>query len=220
MYRDIRYEEAKYRVKISHFTEKGHDITGVVHIGTNDGYEFQWYRKLGIEYFVGFEPLPSAVEAFQQNYPTLATGKEFFFPFALGTEHNVKRMLNVTQGDGQGSSFYEEVEKFAQNEVKRRIPVLVKRYDRFIEEISPTLPLEKLDCLVLDVQGAELEVLTGMSKFLALFKYLNIELSEEAVYQRGPNANEVIHFLDHFGFKQDSEVEPHNDVFFFRKDLV
>lgn len=211
------YQEGEDRVKISHFTRKGYDITGVMHVGTNYGYEFEQYRKMGIEYFIGFEPLPSAIEAFQKNYPTLATGKEFFFPVALGDTDSIKA-LYVRAGDGQSSSFYEEFEP--EQELVGMTPLKIRRFDEFAQSIAPTLPMDRMNCLVLDVEGMELEVLGGMGFYLEAFDFLNIECSEKPFYKGAPAAGEIIDWLAKAGFEQDSPIEPHNDIFFIKKALV
>lgn len=223
MHRDERYEEAKYRVKISHFTEKGFDITGVVHVGTNDGYEFQWYRKMGIEYFIGFEPLPIAIEAFAKNYPTLATGKEFFFGVGLGLDDRFAEIYQTT-GDGQGSSFLQPTREYSENHPEyfyiNKELVDIRRFDTFMTNLGSTVPMKNFDCLVCDVQGMELYALMGMGIYLQHFSYLNIECSEKPVYQNSQSASEIISFLKKQGFKQDSPIEEHNDIMFIREDLV
>lgn len=216
------YQEAKWRVKIGHaFLEKMYDIEGVMHVGTNDGYEFQFYRQLGIEYFMGFEPLPLAIDAFRKHYTYLADGKEFFFPFAL-SDKDAEAVLGQTTGDGQGSSFLETTKDYKavheEYEYIAKIPVAQRRFDTFYEATKPLIPLEHFDCLVCDVQGLELNVLKGMGKYLDGFKYLNIECSEQPVYEGGAAGHEIVDYLDKHGFRQDTPMEIHNDVFFVRKD--
>lgn len=217
------YKQIRDRVKISFFMDQGLDINGVVHVGTNDGYELQWYRQLGIEYFCGFEPLPLAVEAFQRNYPELKTGKEFFFPFALGNR-NDRENLHQTTGDGQGSSFLEPTaaykEKHPEYQYVDHIGVAVERFRDLIVHTHPLIPLDKFDCLVVDVQGRELDVLRGMEDYIKRFSYLNIELSEVPVYEESESAQEAVDFLEYHGFVQKSPIEEHNDVFFVRNDLI
>ena len=76
------------------------------------------------------------------------------------------------------------------------------------------MPLEKLDTLVfdcqkytqidamkLDVQGAELEVLSAASKVLATSKVVQIEVSFRRMYEKAPLAHEIIAFLAEHGFR-------------------
>lgn len=213
MNRDSNYEEAKYRVKISHFTEQGFDIMGVVHVGTNDGYELEWYQKMGIEYFMGFEPLHSAVREFYSKY-RVDFNKVVFLPFALGEFTGLQGLIHGS-GDGQSSSFREELTPKYLTDFVSRVPVYSFKDLMNIYYFD----LSKYDCLVVDVQGMELEVLKGFGDYLKRFKFLNIECSKTPVYRGEATADEVIDYLDAWGFDLDSEVEEHNDVFFIKRGL-
>lgn len=215
MKRNAEYQEAKDRVKISHFTEKGHDINGVMHVGTNYGYEFQYYRQMGIEYFCGFEPLPLGIAEFVKNYPVLATGKEFFFPFGLGNE-NINLSLKQATGDGQDSTFLDPIEPII---FVDEVVVKVKRFQDLMIETYPLIPIDQFDCLVVDVQGMELEVLKGMGSYLLKFSYLNIECSRDLKYGGSNTAQEIIDYLFSKGFRQDSPIEEHNDIMFIRSNI-
>ena len=207
------FVDGENHCKISHFTRKGFDINGVVHVGTNYGYELEQYRKMGIEYFMGFEPLPSAIEAFGKKYPTLATNKEYFFPVALGSVGSYD-LLNIASGDGQGSTFLYPIEK---EEFVDDVVCAVVMFDEFID--FTRMPMDNFDCLVIDVEGMELDVLIGMEDNLDYFKYLNIECSKDVYYEGGVEADAVIEWLNDMGFIQDSPTEVHNDIMFIRKDI-
>lgn len=199
------YKEAVQRVKLSYLTENlGLDIKGIIHVGSNDGYEMQWYRKMGIQHLMGIEPLPAACERFTQSYPTIPLGR-----FALGDQENVYKTLYIAPGDGQGSSFLREIGK-PHSEPVATVPV--HRWDSLIG-----IHHELYDCLVMDVQGFELPALMGFGTKLAFIQCINIELSKEPIYEGGAPAAEVIEFLDKAGFVQMSRTEEHNDVFFIRK---
>ena len=56
-------------------------------------------------------------------------------------------------------------------------------------------------CFVkIDVQGYELEVLNGISKYIKCFYYLYVECSFIELYKGQPLANEVIQYLNGFSF--------------------
>lgn len=213
MFRDERYQKAKYMVKINHFTEQGFDITGVVHVGTNYGFELQWYQMMGIEWFIGFEPLPAAIRDFHKQY-AVDFDKVIHLPFAL-SDYEGFNGLYIAPGDGQGSSFKEELSNEYPMTGPIRVPVY--RFDTVARDYN--FEMEKYDCLVVDVQGMELEVLKGMGELLKGFKFLNIECSEKPVYRDSASGQEIVDFLKTMGFKQDSPMEVHNDVFFIREDL-
>lgn len=220
MFRDERYKEAMYQVKINHFTEQGFDINGVIHVGTNDGYELQWYQMMGIEWFIGFDPLPSAIKEFHRKYH-VDFDHVIHLPFALGDVEADLFPLQVTSGDGQGSSFLDVTDKYFEEHpeytTEDRVICPVFRFDYLAKKHA--FDMSKYDCLVVDTQGTELEVLKGFGKLLKGFKYLNIECSSEPVYKGSASGYEIAEYLDAWGFDQDSPMEVHNDVFFIKRGL-
>lgn len=216
------FAEGEDHVKISHFTKKGYNISGIVHVGTNDWYELQWYLKMGITHCLGFEPLSEAIERFYQKYQDLPITVDLL-EVALGKTKE-RKMLNVANKDGQSSSFFETTEDYKgefpdQYYVGQRITPII-RFDSLLEGDPPSIDLSKYDCLVLDVEGMELDVLKGMGQYLRYFKFLNIECSGEPTYIDGPSAEKIIDYVKKFGFVQDSPIEPHNDIMFIRKDVL
>lgn len=210
-----QYREAAHRVKISHFTEQGLDIKGIIHIGAHDGEEVQYYQTLGIENILCFEPLPFIIPVFKANYPDVPIHE-----LALGSKNRFMQ-FNVTNDgrQGQASSIFEPLlEQYAMTGgVKEVIKVQMMRFDTFVERNKIDLSL--YDCVVIDVQGAELDVLQGFGELLTEFKYFNIECSEQPTYEGGAAAQDVVDFLKPQGIIQDSPIVSHDDVFFVRSDI-
>ncbi len=206
--------------KITHFTEQGYEINGIIHGGANDGEEVFSYQDLGVENILGFEPLSRAVKAFRKDHPSVECVQ-----MALG-DKNGKSVLKVTAGDGKGSTLLtpipehpEVVKNWQDNaDIIRTEKVGVIRLDTFFQK-SQTYGIEDFDCLVLDTQGNEWEVLHGCGDLLKEFKYLSVELSDVPVYEGEHAGQEVIDWLVKQGFTQDSPLQSHNDVFFIRSDI-
>lgn len=214
------YKEAEDRVKIAHFTRKGIDITGIVHVGAHTGQEVAEYLRMGIEPIVAFEPFLWAFSELRNTFSeAIQLQKLFCYPYALGDETRV-RFLNVTDGEGQGSSFLHlepgsKGKDYYQKEVGLQPAVIVRGGD-FCVYFNITM---KFNCLVVDTQGMELDVLRGMGAWLGDFECLSIECSERAIYIGGVPASDVIDYLKQYNFIQDSPIEEHNDIMFLRKDI-
>lgn len=203
------YIEAVQRVKIDFFTQQlGLDIKGILHVGTNDGYEMQFYRDMGIKHLAGVEPLPSAIKSFRESYPLIP-----LFDCALSDCDGTSWLTVVLPGDGQGSSLHAEVTPHPDYDYTTQIEVQVRRGD----SIDIDWPL--FDCMVMDVQGHELPALRGFGERLRGFRMLSIECSIDPVYHGGAAADEVVAYLDSMGFSRRSPLEVHNDVFFTRRDV-
>jgi len=205
--------------KITHFTQQGYEIKGIIHAGMNDGEEVYSYKDLGIKNIIGFEPLPGVAEA------AAATHNIDVVEAALSDKNGYQTLI-VTKGDGKGSSIYEpilESEEVKKNWGDNAIAVdhIKVRTIRFADWLKKYFigDITNYDCLVLDTQGNEMDVLKGMGKYLQYFKYLSIELSETPIYAGEIPAKDVCEWLRSKGFTQDSPIQPHNDVMFIRSDI-
>lgn len=201
---------AQDRVKVGHFTRQGFDLEGVIHVGANGGLEIKYYLELGAPWVTGIEPLTKAYEDLKKMFEN--ERRVALFNIALGTA-NKTVILNVTQGDGQGSSLLEEIG--GPYVIEGQQPVMMLRGDQFFYDQY----LQLFNTLVIDVQGAELDVLQGFGRDIAFFSFLNIECSEKSLYVGGVDAKEVVQYLDSMGFQQDSPIVSHDDVMFIRKGL-
>jgi FkbM family methyltransferase len=203
------FNESESQVKIAHFTRKGFDIKGVIHVGINDGYEMDRYVGMGIENIIGIDPLPSVWDV-KKRLPSITV-----YQCALGSSF-VTGQFFVTEDPG-GSSLLFPVDCFHREIRRIFVPVL-----KFTDLVSMAgINLLNFDCLVLDVQGYELEVLVGMTHILSGFKFLNIECSLERNhgYEKAPNADDIIVYLKGYGFKRDTPIFEHDDIMFIREDL-
>jgi FkbM family methyltransferase len=192
------------RAKIAHFTDKGYAVQGVVHVGANDGEEIPYYVSMGHTPIIAFEP---GREAFSQ-LATAFEGVAECHNLALGRTNTTGWLRLPEDGSTKGASLLVEP---GQSEFAERI--LVWRFDTW----AAVRDLSAYNALVVDVQGMELDVLEGFGDRLDGFHYLNIECSEVPVYVGEASAREVIDFLAERGFRQDSPIEPHNDIMFVRE---
>lgn len=219
------FYQAEERNKLSHFTVQGFDLGGIVQAGASDGEEMENAALLGVQHYLAFEPLSKAfdklVEVKRQHCP------ETYQIWQLGLhDKNEKAVLNVTLGDGKGSSIFET--EWEHPEVKRNWnqgqaavegeeEIIMTRFDDFAFESK--LDLGLFDTLQLDTQGNEMEILKGMGDTLQQFKYLCIELSITPVYKGETPGAEVAAWLKEKGFTLDSPIYEHNDCFFVRSDI-
>jgi FkbM family methyltransferase len=202
---------AQDHVEIRHFTKQGFPIEGVVHVGANDGYEIPHYLNLGAKKVIAIEPQKRICGILQQKFG-LDERVEIYQVALGGSDGN--STLNVSQGDGLGSSLLPEVKvippdcEFEPNEIVSTETVPIRRFD------SMNINTEGCNVLVVDAQGMELQALLGFGDKLQDFELLNIECSREPVYVGGPAAQEVVDFLASKGFQQETPIKGHGDIMF------
>lgn len=217
---DPVFEEALSRNKLSHFIDQGYDIHGIVQGGANDGEELESAIRLGIPNYIAFEPLQSAYDRLLQH--PMPNG---YHCERLGLHNkNTSALLLATDGDGKGASLFESVSDHPivgtwdnHQNMQGTENIELIRFDTWakVYEFEPEL----YDCLQLDTQGNEMEILEGTGEYLKGFKYLCIELSLVPVYVGETPGQEVADWLENQGFILDSPIYEHNDAFFIRKDI-
>lgn len=228
------FYEAEERNKLSHFTTQGFDLNGVVQAGANDGEEVENFIRMGVENLIAFEPLTSAYDLLNSRYGDKVAC------FKLGLhDTNSTAELQVTAGDGKGSSIFDgvwdhpEVQRNwnqGQSAIVAREEIELVRFDTWAKQYNDQIytdengnkhliDLSQYDTLQLDTQGNEMEILIGMGSYLKQFKYLCIELSITPVYKGETPGHKVASWLDSKGFLLDSPIYEHNDAFFIRKDI-
>lgn len=222
------YNEAKWRVKIAHFTEKDYSIRGVVHVGANDGYEVPWYFALGAEKVLAFEPLPLAVGLFKDKCKQfLDSGVCRLYDVAL-SDSNQRIDLRIAKDSGQCSTFLrvndthktEAPFRDTEEEDTPTVEVSMTRFDQWANSTPDPITLSDYNCLVVDVQGMELPVLRGFGDYLQYFDFLNIECSKEPIFVGEADAQTVADYLEKKGFMRDTPIEDHNDVMFIKKGAL
>jgi len=164
------------------------------------------YLALGAQRVLAFEPLYSAYAELRERWgvdPRVRLSN-----LALSNQSGYGELL-VTQGDGQGSSLLAGAPAHDYQIVDRQVCELA-RYDVIAEGTG-------YNTLVVDVQGHELEVLQGFGAALLDFDYLNIECSEQPIYQGGACAQQIVDYLANLGYEQDSPICPHDDVMFIKQ---
>lgn len=222
------FNAAEERNKLSHFTVQGFDLKGIVQAGANDGEEMENAIRLGVEHYVAFEPLQSAYDTLVTNMHMSGADSLDYHMYQLGLDNfDGLAMLNVTAGDGKGSSLYAGV--WDHPEVKKNWTSGQSAYigEEEVEimkfttwaECNQDIDLSLYDTLQLDTQGNEHEILKGMGDLLLGFKFLAIEISEVPVYIGETPGGELSDWLDLCGFLRDSPITAHNDTFYVRKDI-
>lgn len=211
------YKEAEGFAKINHFTSKGMEIKGIIHVGANDWFEYQFYKRMGIKNLLGFEPIPEACSRFYETYPD-----EKHKLINLGLHRWQGEVpFNLSKGGGQSSSMYQHRPEYlwsfpdlAHTENKS---ISVVRFDSWLAT-REDIKLSDYNCLVVDVEGNELNVLRGFGRHLQHFDMLSVELSETPVYYDSPVGAVISNYLETHGFRRDSEIKGHDDVFFINEN--
>jgi FkbM family methyltransferase len=188
---------------------------GVLHVGAHEGQESDIYAKLGVR-VMWIEAIPEKYLILVKNL--LKHDNQYAKCILLGSKNIKKHKFYLSSNDKQSSSIY----NFGDGNLNSKLKM----------NESIVLPMKKLsDCFtsrnifyyphwVIDVQGAELEVLKGAGKLLDYCYSLEVEVTARDInyYEGGASIQEVINFLKLKGFTnlQDHERITHGNLIFIR----
>lgn len=197
--------------KILHFINQGYIIKGVIHIGANDGEEVPSYREFGIRNIMCIEPIPEKCAEIRERYPYART-----INCAAGDFIGKSKLKLTSDESMKGSSLLDDLPRDFDDWPKptgKEMDVHVARMDSLL------FPHDLYNCVVIDVQGFELQVLKGFGSLITKFPYWSIECSRVPVYKGEAAGQEIVDYMSEHGFIQDSPMEEHNDVFFIDKKI-
>ncbi len=147
---------------------------------------FELYRAFPDAFYHLIDPTPESMRHMERLQHKLHCQ---LHPVALGNRDGEVDI--EIRPDIQAATLLDDVSERA---VVRHDRVPMRRFDALIGDIArPSL------CKI-DVQGAELMVLEGMSKSLCKMDALIVETSTIASLKDGPEVHDIVHFLHDHGF--------------------
>jgi len=170
-------------------------IKGVLHIGAHVGQEYKTYQRLGINNIMFFEPIQSTFQRLKENVGDNA----ILVNTALGDIEGEVEMFTETINQGQSSSVLEPEHHLVQHpniKFTGRETVKITKLDNFIES------KDSFNFINVDVQGYELEVFKGGSKFLNSIDYIMTEVNRAELYKGCARIEQLDKFLGGYGFKR------------------
>jgi FkbM family methyltransferase len=190
---------------------------GIIHVGANDGAEFEAYRGVGANAVVYIEPIPSVYEVLKSRVEVVPG--HFAVNAICSAKSREKVTLNVASNRGESSSILplgEHAELFPSI---KYIESMVMETSTVDEIVFSTFRGKQFDLMVVDVQGAELLVLKGALRTLALVEAVYVEVSERPLYEGSCTWPQIHAFLEGLGFfLKHLSIGPHfyGNAFYLR----
>lgn len=196
---------------------------GIIHIGAHRGSERYIYDWLG-KNVVWVEANPKIFYDLHINISEFKYQKAF--NYLLHSSVGKKINFYLSTNDGASSSIYEFSKDFREKKIhfenklrnidmNNKVMLITNTLDNLIAEHK--VEINEFDHLVIDVQGAELDVLKGSINFLNKCKTVYIEVSTENFYQNGSNWDDVKSFLNKHNFKElRGPIKNHDNIVFLK----
>jgi FkbM family methyltransferase len=174
------------------------DCGPTIHVGAHYAQERQVYEDLDCTPVLWFEANPESVKIALENLANFPNQK--MVSKALWSQRGEIRTLFLAGSETSSSSLLEPYLISASHPEVRRISELTIETSTLDWELQNLRSTTIYRTLVLDVQGAELEVLKGAVKTLESIKYIVSEVSNLELYRDSARMTELVHFLESKGF--------------------
>jgi|LakMenEpi03Aug12_release.lakeMendotaPanAssembly.Ray.scaffolds.fasta_scaffold641836_1 FkbM family methyltransferase len=189
---------------------------GILHIGAHEGQEAKMYNRL-TKAVIWVEAVPRYFEKLSENIKQFHN--QIAFNAMLGAQCQSLRDFFITSNNGESSSLYplakNEYWEGLENSEVCRLPS--KRLDCLFSDLE----IQEFDYWIVDVQGAEIEVLEGAGNLLKFCRYLQVEISQEKFYFGGANFQDVKFFLESKSFAPLwLPSKPHEEIIFRNLNFV
>lgn len=171
------------------------NISGIIHIGAHYGQEVSDYIENGVSNIILFEPVKNTFKILCQRMENLNVDIKLH-NIALGSSVK-KTMMYISDNEGQSSSILQPVLHLSHHP-----DVYFPDTEEVNVDILDNYDCNNHNCICMDVQGYELEVLKGASKTLKNINYVYCEVNRDEVYENNAYIENIDEFLNYYNFKR------------------
>jgi FkbM family methyltransferase len=175
------------------------ELKGVLHVGAHECEEQKYYLEEGVSndniYWV--EAMQEKVELMKKKDNTLNV-----YQSVIDVEDGKTIEFNVAD-NGQSSSIFDfgtHSKHHPYVKMIRKKQVTTTRLDTFIK--TNNIPIDNINFMNIDIQGAELKALKSMGNYIDNIDYIYTEVNTEYVYKGCALLSEIDEFLSNNGFKR------------------
>lgn len=169
---------------------------GIIHVGAHMCEEREIYKNVGCDdtKVVWIEGNPRLCHSISQKFPTV----NVYNGLISDREEDVDFIIT---NNGASSSFLELKEHKIQHPDVYEIERIKLRTTTLPELLNRnSIDITSYDCLMMDIQGAELHALRGMKDILSGFRLVYLEVNVKELYDGCGRLPEIIEFLQPYGF--------------------
>lgn len=186
----------------------------LIQIGAHEGHEAEVLEAAGFKSIAWIEADPDIFKVLKANITNYHNAKHTAHNALITSTTGEKHRFYRYSNEGASSSLYQPTSLFIQTFdgvtiTENSIELSSISLDDFIQayNLSPST-------LIIDVQGAELEVLSGGKEALQHTNIVEVEISQQKIYDGGALFQQVDELLKNAGFIRITRVPWHGDVIY------
>jgi len=145
--------------------------------------------------FIAFEPVPWQYQVCYER--SLEWDNIEVYNYAISDKEGYADFWELDTNTGASSLLEPMYDIPGSNNISKKITVECKRLDSFL----PTIGVDSVDCLWIDTQGTELNVLKSLGKYIDDVLFIHTETSPKPYYKNQNTKSEMEMFLYMNGFE-------------------
>ncbi|WP_112662823.1 FkbM family methyltransferase [Microvirga flavescens] len=178
---------------------------GLIHIGAHSGQEFEDYQRALLNPVLYIEALPSIYERLVAH---IGGAEGHVAINALCSDKDGESVsFKVSSNEGASSSMLDfgwHSSEHPEVHWVDQVSLTTCRLDTLLADVqkkNPDLPFQKLNVLVLDVQGAEMKVLAGADDIVSKVDWISTEVNEGGLYEGDCSLDQIYAYMRGKGFR-------------------
>jgi len=172
---------------------------GLIHVGAHYGEERLEYAKRNLR-VLWIEANPEHIPILKANLRGVPM--QSCMQSLLGSKSCSNRKFFVANNEGASSSIYPfQEQSLIWPDLKMSSSKTLRQFTLPEALAGSSKRIEDYDTLIMDVQGAELEILKGIPNLEQRFKRIQLETSDFPLYQGAAIQSEIDSFLQYSGYR-------------------
>jgi len=200
-------------MRLEEVRDLGINPTVILDIGAHSGQFYRWAKRTWPTSAIWMVEANEVHERILKNI-TLGTDDEYLIAVLGDEERDVTFYTRSDKPHTEGASYYKENAYWDIPQLVMKIPKRLQKLDNLFEDIQ-------FDIIKMDTQGSELDIIKGGKNLCKKASAIILEVSLVDLNEGAPTYDEVIGFMDDFGFEEKMSIGEHYDGDeIIQKDLV
>ena len=201
-------------MRLNEVKELGINPTSILDIGAHSGQFYRWAKPVWPNSVIWMIEANHLHEGVLKNL-TDYNNDEYLIAALGDKEREVTFYTRSDKPHTEGNSYYEELNYWDIQQLVQKSTVKLQKLDDIFTD-DTTFELIKLD-----TQGSELDILKGGVNLCKRASVIILEVSYIEYNKGAPTSEEVISFMNDFGFKEKMSIGEHYiDDEIVQKDIV
>ena len=185
----------------------------ILDIGAHTGQFYRWTKNVWPWSVVWMIEANEVHERTLKNM-TVGTDDAYLIATLGDEERDVTFYTRSDKPHTEGASYYKENAYWDIPQLVMQIPKRLQKLDNLFEDMQ-------FDIIKMDTQGSELDIIKGGKNLCKKASAIILEVSLVDLNEGAPTYDEVIGFMDDFGFEEKMSIGEHYDGDkIIQKDLV